>query len=184
MENEKSLIQLYIFQSRSMTLQTTNSKKPLEKIHSSGCQKPRSSDVGANSKSMIQSPKTAESKGVDAGMERLFAPSHEFAKSGLIRTFQYTVNVGMGVILLAVTLILLFVHLFDLSMRLSRSDEVIRTPRADAVLTTIALEIAVSVLMVWGFHRWVEKRVDGFRADQVWKSERWVEREKADAHIE
>jgi len=154
----------------------------LANISLTGSQQLRSSDIGGNPKSTIQRNGTTEGEEAHAGMEQLFAPGHEYAKTELIRTFRFAVNVGMGVVLLIMTLILFFVHLFDLSKELSSSNEVSRRPQADAVLATITLEAVVFVFGVWWFRHWVEKKVDGFWADQGWKSGRQSEKEKADAH--
>jgi hypothetical protein len=116
-------------------------------------------------------------------MERLFAPGHdEYTKMKLIRTFRYAFNVGLGVILLIMALILFSAHLFDLTKELSSSNEVSRRPQADAVLATITLEAVVFIFGIWGFSCWVENKVDGSWADQVWKGGRQSEKEKADAH--
>lgn len=156
-------------------------KNASENIPLTGSQQLRSSDVG-KPKSQIQSDKTVEGEEAHACMERLFAPGHEYAKIELIKTFRFAVNVGMGVVLSIMTLILFFVHLFDPSKELSSSNEVSRRPQADAVLATITLEAVVFVFGIWGFRRWLESKVDDFWADQVWKSGRQSEKEKADAH--
>ncbi|KAJ5605331.1 hypothetical protein N7510_010485 [Penicillium lagena] len=155
-------------------------KNALENIPLTGSQQLRSSKVGGKSK--IQSHKTTEGEEAHAGMERLFAPGDEYAKTELIRTFRFAVNVGIGVILLIMALIPFFVHLFDLSKELSSSDKVSRRPWADAVLATIILEAVVLVFGVWSFRRWVENKLDGFWVDQAWKGEGQSEREKADAN--
>jgi hypothetical protein len=126
--------------------------------------------------------KATEGEEPRADTERLFAPRHEDVKSELIRTFRFAVNIGIGVILLVIALVLLFVHRFGLSKELSSSDKHGRKLQADAVLATITLEAVIFIFGIWGFRRWVENKVDCFWMDQIWNRERQSEKEKADAH--
>jgi hypothetical protein len=157
-------------------------KNALENTPLTGSQQLRATEVGERPKSRIQLDKATQEEESQAGMERLFAPSHEYVKIELIRTFRFAINIGMAVNLLIFAVALLFVHLLDPSKELTSSNEVSRRPQADAVLATITLEALVFACGLWGFRRWVENKVDCFWMDRIWEIERQSEREKADAH--
>jgi hypothetical protein len=157
-------------------------KNALENTPLTGSQQLRATEVGERPKSRIQLDKATQEEESQAGMERLFAPSHEYVKTKLIRTFRFAINIRIAVNLLIFAIALLFVHLLDPSKELTSSNEVSRRPQADAVLATITLEALVFACGLWGFRRWVENKVDCFWMDRIWEIERQSEREKADAH--
>lgn len=155
-------------------------KHTLENMPLTGRQQLSAGDVGERTKSKNQLGKMTEGEKPHAAIDGLFPPNHD-AKTELIRTFQFAVNVGMGVIILIMTLFRLLGHLFNVSKRLWSSDEVGRRPWAEALLASITLEAVVIGLGTWCFHRWVENKVNYFWEEQVWKGETQSEREKTGA---
>lgn len=154
-------------------------KNALDKMPPTGSQQPLESDVGENRNSKILSDKILEGEEPHDG---LFATSYEYVKAELISKFRFAVNAGMAVILLLMALILLFVQFFDVSKKLSSSDEVSQRPQATVILATITVEAAVFVFGVWVFRRWVESKADDLWEGQMRQSKRQGEREKADTH--
>ena len=153
----------------------------LENIPLIGSQQLAVSGAGERPKSKIQLDKVTEGKEPHADIERLFPPNHD-VKTQLISIFRFAVNIGMGVILLIMTVFFLLGTLFNVSKKLWSSDGVDRRPWADALLAAITLEAAVFGLGVWGFRRWVENKVDDFWEEQIWKCETQSKSEKTGAH--
>lgn len=155
-------------------------KDTLEDMPLTGSQQLSAGDVGERTKSKNQLGEVTGGEEPHAAIEKLFTPNHN-AKTEWIRTFRFAVNVGMGLIILIMTLFRLLEHLFDISKRLWSSDEVGRRPWADALLASIALETVVFGLGTWGFRHWVENKVNDSWEEHVWKSEPQSERGKTGA---
>lgn len=154
-------------------------KHTLENMPLTGSQQLSGGDFGERTKIKNQLDKTTEGEKPHATTERLFPPNHD-AKTELIRTFQFAVSAGMGVIILIMILFRLLEHLFNVS-NIWSLDEVGRIPWADALLASITLEAVVFGLGAWCFRRWVENKVNDFWEEKVWKGETQNEREKTGA---
>lgn len=152
----------------------------LENIPLTGSQQLPVSDAGETPKSNIQDNVTA-SKELKTGTEKLFTPAHAHAKLQLVKIFRFALNVGMGVILSVMALILRFVQLSDASKKLSTSDKASQTPWAGSVLAIFTLEAVVLGCGLWAIRIWVENKVDDFWEDQTQGDERQSEIENAEA---
>lgn len=136
-------------------------KHTLENIPPTGGRQLPMSDVGGRPESKIQLDKGPKCKEPHAGNERLFPPIHEDAKAELVKTCQFSFNVGMGAVHLFMALAL-FGQLFDVGTKLWSSGEIDRKPRVYAALATITFQALLFGFGVWGSRRWVENIVDHF----------------------
>lgn len=118
------------------------------------------------------------------GMQKLFPPpSFEDLKLELSRTYQLALTVGLGAVVLLVSLVLTTVQIFGLSFR--RSDETSgKASYLYTIVPTVAIlstSVAIGIAVVLATRSWLGKKVEEVWKDEVWDAARSEELEANDS---
>ncbi|KAK5461347.1 hypothetical protein LTS15_003410 [Exophiala xenobiotica] len=107
------------------------------------------------------------------GMQKLFPPpSFEDLKNELAKTYQLALTVGLGSVVLLVSLCMAVVQLFDLDF--SRHSQKKGSNLFSIIPATVILltSVGVGFAVVWAVQQWLGKKVDEVWKDEVWDAAR------------
>lgn len=118
------------------------------------------------------------------GMQKLFPPpSFEDLKLELSRTYQLALTVGLGTVVLLVSLVLTAVSMFGLDFNRSGERSGIFS-RLYSVIPTVAIlstSIGIGIAVVLATRSWLGKKVEEVWKDEVWDAARSEELEANDS---
>ncbi|KAI9700546.1 MAG: hypothetical protein M1820_006700 [Bogoriella megaspora] len=131
--------------------------------------------VGGASKSTTSLQDEAyEQQGSHSNMEKLFPPPNfDVARAELIRLYQRAFTVGLGLIIVALTFLLVLERSFTVSEYVSRS---MPHRRVSGILAStfviVGIGLGLGFLIVIGVRQWVENKVREIWETELWEAER------------